>query len=53
MLLQPPTSGVSPLTPDTRRNVIIGAVVGLFLSLFLTVFLEYVYKKDGSRRPEA
>ena len=49
VLLQPPTSGVSPLTPNTRRNGIIGAVVGLFLSLFLAVFLEYVYKKDGGR----
>jgi len=49
MLLQAPTSGVSPLTPNTRRNVVIGAVVGLFLSLFLSVFLEYVYKKDGGR----
>ena len=47
--LQSPMSGVSPLTPNTRRNVIIGAVVGLFLSLFLAVFLEYVYKKDGGR----
>ena len=45
VLIQRPTSGVSPLTPDTKRNVIIGAVVGLFLSLFLAVFLEYVYKK--------
>ena len=45
VLLQPPTSGISPLTPDTKKNVIIGAVVGLFLSLFLAVFLEYVYKK--------
>ena len=45
VLLQPPTSGVSPLSPDTKRNVVIGAVVGLFLSLFLAVFLEYVYKK--------
>ena len=53
VLLQPPTSGVSPLTPDTRRNVIIGAVVGLFLSLFLSVFLEHVYKKDGNWRSEA
>ena len=45
VLLQAPTSGVSPLTPNTRRNVVIGAVVGLLLSLFLAVFLEYVYKK--------
>ena len=45
VLIQPPTSSVSPLTPNTKRNVIIGAVVGLFLSLFLSVFLEYVYKK--------
>jgi LPS O-antigen subunit length determinant protein (WzzB/FepE family) len=50
VLLQPPTSGVSPLMPDTGRNVIIGAVVGLFLSLFFSVFLEYVYKKDGRRK---
>jgi LPS O-antigen subunit length determinant protein (WzzB/FepE family) len=47
VLLQPPTSGVSPLRPDTKRNVVIGAVVGLFLSLFLSVFLEYVYKKEA------
>lgn len=46
VLLQPPTSGVSPLSPDTKRNVVIGAVVGLFLSLFLAVFLEYVYKRS-------
>ena len=29
VLLQAPTSGVSPLTPNTRRNVVIGAVVGV------------------------
>ena len=46
VLLQAPTSGVSLLTPDTKRNVIIGAVVGLFLSLFLSIFLEYVYKRS-------
>ena len=51
VLLQSPTSGVSPLMPDTGRNVIIGAVVGLFLSLFLSVFLEFVYKRDENRRP--
>ena len=47
VFLQPPTSGVSPLRPDTKRNVVIGAVVGLFLSLFLSVFLEYVYKREA------
>lgn len=50
VVIQPPISGVSSLRPDTKRNVVIGAVVGMFLSLFLSVFLEYVYKKDGSRR---
>ena len=46
VLLQSPVSGVSPLRPDTKRNVVIGAVVGLFLSLFLSVLLEYGYQKD-------
>ena len=47
VLFQPPTSDISPLKPDIKRNVVIGAVVGLFLSLFLAVFLEHVYKKDA------
>ncbi len=45
VLRQAPTGSATALRPDTKRNVIIGAVVGLFLSLFLSVFLEYVYKK--------
>jgi len=45
VLLQPPTSSVSPLRPDTKRNVVIGALIGFFLSVFLSVFLEYVYKR--------
>ena len=47
ILLQKPMHGIAPLKPDTKRNVIIGAVMGLLLSLFLAVFLEYVYKKDA------
>ena len=47
VVLQRPISSVSPLRPDTKRNVVIGAVVGLFLALFLSVFLEYVYKREA------
>ena len=47
ILLQKPMHSIAPLKPDTKRNVIIGAVMGLLLSLFLAVFLEYVYKREA------
>jgi len=40
-ILQPPTSSASPLSPDTKRNVVIGAIVGLFLALIVSVGLEF------------
>jgi LPS O-antigen subunit length determinant protein (WzzB/FepE family) len=43
-IIQAPKSGISPIKPKTRLNVMLAGVVGLFLTVFLAFFIEYVSK---------
>jgi capsular polysaccharide biosynthesis protein len=43
-ILQPPTSSPDPIKPNTKRNVMLSAVLGLFMMVFLAFLIEYLSK---------
>ena len=49
-LLKEPTSSLYPVSPQKKKNVLIGGLLSLIAFTFLAFFIEYIQQKKSQRR---
>jgi len=52
-ILQSPKSGLSPIKPKKKLNVLLAGVIGLFLTVFLAFFIEYISKHKETENKQS